>query len=310
MRKGIIYATSAFLLWGSFPLYFKLLKDVAPMQILAHRMLWSLVFLAIVLTWRKQWTWLGPALREPRVVAGFIFSAILLSGNWFLYIWAVNNGRTVDASLGYFINPLINVMLGYFLLKERLRPGQWAAIGLAACGVAWLTWQAGQLPWISLTLACSFGTYGLMRKTAPLGALEGLSLETLLLLPLALGYAIWLSTRGENVFMSLPTHLQWLLMAAGPITAVPLLLFASGARLIPLSVLGLLQYIAPTLQLLTGVVIFHEPFSSQRMIGFIIIWGALALYSIESMWRSRSQSRQARTLNPTVAAVDPTIGAT
>jgi chloramphenicol-sensitive protein RarD len=307
MRKGMLYAALAFFCWGLFPLYFKMLQSVPSLQILTHRMLWSLVFLGLVLAWRRQWDWIGQVTRQPRVVAGFAASALLLSSNWFLYIWAINDGRIVDASLGYFINPLINVMLGFLFLKERMRPAQWAAVALAAAGVAWLTWQAGQLPWIALLLAGSFGTYGLLRKTAALGALEGLSFETLLLLPLALGYTIWLSYHGGNAFVSATPKVQWLLAAAGPITAIPLLLFAAGARLIPLSVLGLLQYIGPTMQLLIGVWVFNEPFTPQRLVGFVVIWTALALYSAEGIWRARSQ---AHARNDAKLESNSTIGAT
>jgi chloramphenicol-sensitive protein RarD len=287
MRTGIIYATLAFLSWGLFPLYFHALHEVPPSQILAHRVLWSLLFLAIVLTVRRQWKWLPAVLRQPRVIGSFIASALLLSANWLMYIWAVNNGHVIESSLGYFINPLVNIMFGYLLLKERLRPGQWAAIALAALGVAWLTWQAGTVPWIALILAGTFGAYGLMRKTAALGALEGLSFETMVLFPLALGYVIWLSLHGDNSFAAASDHTRWLLVAAGPITAIPLLLFASGARKIPLSALGLLQYISPTIQFLLGIWLFHEAFTADRLVGFLLIWSALALYAAEGLWRKR-----------------------
>ena len=288
MRTGIINATLAFLCWGLFPLYFRALHAVPPSQILAHRVLWSLLFLVIVLSVRRQWKWLPAALRQRRVVGSFVASAFLLSVNWLVYIWAVNNGHVIEASLGYFINPLVNIMFGYLLLKERLRAGQWAAIALAALGVAWLTWQAGTVPWIALTLAATFGAYGLMRKTAALGALEGLSFETMVLFAPALGYVIWLSLHGQNSFInSAADSTRWLLVAAGPITAIPLLMFAAGARTIPLSVLGLLQYISPTIQFLLGVWLFHEAFSAERMAGFVLIWSALALYAAEGLWRNR-----------------------
>ncbi|MDB5908078.1 MAG: rarD [Massilia sp.] len=288
MRTGIIAATLAFLCWGLFPIYFHALNEIPPSQILAHRVLWSLLFLASVLTVRRQWKWLPKVLAQPRVIGSFIASALLLSANWLMYIWAVNNGHVIESSLGYFINPLVNIMFGYLLLKERLRRGQWAAIGLAALGVAWLTWQAGTVPWIALFLAATFGGYGLMRKTAALGALEGLSFETMVLFPLALGYVIWLSLHGDNSFSAASDHTRWLLVAAGPITAIPLLLFASGARKIPLSVLGLLQYISPTIQFLLGVWLFHEAFTADRLVGFLLIWSALALYAAEGLWRNRS----------------------
>jgi chloramphenicol-sensitive protein RarD len=289
MRKGMFYAATAYTLWGSFPIYFRALQSVPAMEVLMHRMIWSLVFVMLVLAWRRQWNWIGEVLRRPRVLAGFVASALLLASNWFIFIWAVNDGRVVESSLGYFINPLVNVLLGFLFLGERMRPMQWAAIGLAACGVAWLTWQGGQLPWIALVLAGTFGAYGLLRKTASLGALEGLSLETFLLFPIALAYLAWLSIGGHNVFLAVPVSTKWLLAAAGPITAIPLLLFAAGARRIPMSTLGLLQYIGPTIQLLIGVWLYHEPFSTARLAGFVVIWAALAVYSAEGLWQARAR---------------------
>lgn len=286
MQTGMLFAATAYTLWGAFPLYFKTLQDIPPLEIMLHRIVWSLAFVMLVLAWRRQWTWIGETVRRPKVLASFALSALLLSSNWFIYIWAVNNGRIIDASLGYFITPLLNVLLGFLLLRERLRPGQWAAVALAAAGVAWLTWQGGHLPWIGLLLAATFGTYGLLRKTAALGPLEGLSLETLLLFPLALAYLIVLTWNGHNTFLAAPASSRWLLIAAGPITAIPLLLFAAGARRIPLSVLGLLQYIGPSLQLLLGVWLYHEPFGGDRLIGFVVIWSALAVYSLEGLWRT------------------------
>ncbi len=293
MVTGMIYAALAFFCWGLFPLYFHVLKDVSPLEILSHRIVWSFAFLAALLTWRRQWTWVGRLVRQPLVIGSFMTSAVLLSTNWFVYIWAVHHGRVIDASLGYFINPLFNVMLGVLVLKERLRPMQWTAIAVAAAGVTWLTWHAGQLPWIALYLAASFGSYGLMRKIAALGALEGLAFETMLLFPLALGYLIWRALAGQNAFIAAPISIQSWLIAAGPITAVPLLWFAAGARRISLSVLGLLQYIGPTLQLLIGLWFFKEPFANDRLAGFATIWFALALYSLEGLWQTRKQTRQA-----------------
>ncbi len=288
-RLGTVYAGLAFFCWGLFPLYFHTIKDVPSMEILVHRVLWCMLFLIAVLTFRRQWGWLASMRERPKVVGSFVLSSIFLSGNWFVYIWAVNNDHVLDASLGYFINPLVNVMLGYLLLKERLRAMQWAAIALAACGVLWLAILAGHVPWIALILAFSFGLYGLMRKTAALGALEGLAFETIMLLPMAVAYMTWLAMHGESVFINTTADsTRWLLIAAGPITAIPLLLFAAGARRISLSLLGVLQYVAPTMVFITGVWLFDEPFSQQRLIGFILIWSALVVYAGEGLWRQRA----------------------
>jgi chloramphenicol-sensitive protein RarD len=286
MQIGILYAATAYILWGLFPIYFKALQNVAPLEILWHRIAWAFVFLIIVLTVLRQWSWMAKVARQPKVLAGFTASAVLLSLNWLLYIWSVNNDHVVDASLGYFMNPLVNVLLGFLLLHERLRPAQWAAVSLAAAGVAWLTWQAGHPPWIGLGLAFSFGFYGLLRKTAALGALEGLSLETFLLFPIAFGCLVWLALNNQNAFLHASVGSKWLLAAAGPITAIPLLLFAAGARRIRMSTLGLLQYLAPSLQLLLGVCLYNEPFGGKLLAGYAMIWSALALYSLEGLWRA------------------------
>ncbi|MEN3278669.1 MAG: chloramphenicol-sensitive protein RarD [Massilia sp.] len=285
MRTGIVSAALAFLCWGLFPIYFHALGEVPPLQILAHRMLWSLAFLLLVLAFRRQWRWLEQV-RQPRVFWSFVASALLLSANWLVYIWSVNNGHVIEASLGYFINPLVNIMLGYLILKERLRPVQWAAIALAGVGVAWLTWQTGTVPWIALFLAASFGGYGLLRKTAALGALEGLSFETMVLFPIAASYVVYLTLNGQNAFINTPSDAtRLLLIAAGPVTAIPLLLFASGARQIPLSILGLLQYLSPTIQFLLGVMLFKEAFTADRLVGFVLIWTALLIFAGEGLLR-------------------------
>ncbi|MGZ3184590.1 MAG: EamA family transporter RarD [Telluria sp.] len=288
MNVGFLFAALAFLSWGLFPLYFHAIGGVPAPQILMHRVLWSVVFLGAVLAARRQWKWLPDLLARPRVAGTFVASSLLLTVNWLMYIWAVNNGHVIDSSLGYFINPLVNITLGYVFLHERLRRGQWAAVALAALGVCWLTWQGGHVPWIALVLAFSFGGYGLLRKTAALGALEGLSFETIVLFPFALAYFAWLAAHGENAFLNQPSAgTLALLVGLGPTTAIPLLLFAAGARRIPLSALGLLQYISPSMQFLLGVALFHEPFSLARLAGFLMIWGALALYAAEGLWQRR-----------------------
>ena len=295
MPSGPITAALAYILWGLFPLYIKHIAEVPALQIVLHRSFWSLVFMAGLLALLRRFAWLPPVLRQPRTLAVFGLSSLLLAGNWLLYVWAVNADRLLDASLGYFINPLVNVVLGFAVLHERPRPLQWAAVALAAGGVLWLAVGAGHLPWISIVLALTFGLYGLLRKTATLGAVEGLALETLLLAPLAGAGLVWLALRGQGVFGqgffgNGDWRLDALLLLAGPFTAIPLLLFASGARRVSMATLGLLQYLGPSIQFVLGVFVYHEPLSSSRAVGFVLIWAALALYSAES-WRVLRRSR-------------------
>lgn len=298
MRTGVVCAGLAFVWWGLFPLYFRIVAVVTPVEVLAHRIVWSLAFVLVALGLRRRWAWLGEAARRPRVLGAFAASALLLSANWLTYIWSVNNGHVVDASLGYFITPLVNVLLGTTLLHERPRPAQWAALGLAAAGVVWLTLQAGQLPWIALVLAASFGGYGLLRKVAVLGALEGLALETVLLSPLALlALGVWWQ-RGSSSFPAPDALTNLWLIAIGPMTAVPLLLFAEGARRIPMTTLGLLQYISPTIQFGLGVWLFGEPFGNARLVGFGFIWLALLLYAAEGLLASRRNAGACSALAP------------
>jgi chloramphenicol-sensitive protein RarD len=294
MNRGVLYAAGAYFLWGLFPLYFKLLQHVAATEVLAHRIVWSLVVVLALLAVKGAWSWIRPLARQPRVLARFALSALLIALNWGLYIWAVTSGHVIDSSLGYFINPLVNVLFGAALLGERLRPVQWAAVALAALGVAWLTWSAGALPWIGLVLAFTFASYGLLRKTAPLGSLEGLALETALLFPVAAAWLGWLVWQQQASFTSGDPLTLVLLVAAGPVTALPLLLFAAGARRIAFSTLGMLQYIGPTLQFAIGVWLFHEPFDAARGLGFALIWAALAIFSLESLLWLRARARDAR----------------
>jgi chloramphenicol-sensitive protein RarD len=284
MNPGILYASLAYLAWGLFPLYFKQVAQVPALEVVMHRTVWSLLFVLGVLLVLKRWAWMSDLLRRPRVLATFALSALLLSCNWLVYVWSVQNNHVLDASLGYFINPLVSVALGFFFLHERPRRGQWLAVSIATAGVIWLTVQTGSLPWIALTLAFSFGFYGLLRKVAKLGALEGLALETLMLAPLAaaaLGYWSW---QGHSALVQGDsTAIAWLVLA-GPLTAIPLLLFAAGARRIPLTTLGLLQYIAPTLQFVLGVWLYQETMKPARLAGFALIWLALLVYSLEGWW--------------------------
>ncbi len=286
MNKGILYATGAYIVWGLLPLYWKALHDVPALEILAHRMVWCLGVVFLLLAYQRHWSWLPGLLRNPRTVAIFVLSALLLTLNWFVYIWAVNQGRVVESSLGYFINPLVNVLLGVLFLRERLRMWQGVAIALALCGVLYLTVNYGSLPWIALTLAGSFGLYGLLRKTAPLNSLEGLTLETLLLFLPALAYLLFQETNGVSAFGHAGLLTTLLLAFSGAATALPLLLFAAGARSITMTTLGILQYIAPTLQFLLGVLVYHEPLTLTQLAGYCLIWLALAVYTADGLLRA------------------------
>jgi chloramphenicol-sensitive protein RarD len=288
MSPGVLQASLAYAMWGLLPLYFHLMAAVAPLDIVLHRALWSLAFVLVLLAVLRRWAWLRDVARRPRTLATFALSALLLSANWLVYVWAVNDGRVVESSLGYFITPLVNVLLGYFVLHERPRRAQWYALAIAAAGVLWLTIVAGSLPWVGLVLAATFGIYGLMRKTAPLGALEGLALETLLLAPLAAGLLAWRTAHGASApGADASVSVSGLLALSGPLTALPLLLFAAGARRIPLTTLGVLQYIGPTIQFALGVWLFHEPLGGPRLAGFVLIWLALAIYTGESLLSMR-----------------------
>ncbi|MBK9443833.1 MAG: EamA family transporter RarD [Comamonadaceae bacterium] len=286
MNSGVPYAALAYCAWGLFPAFFKQLGNVNAFEVVLHRMVWSLVFLMGVLAVLRRWTWLREVAHQPRVLAAFALSAVLLSANWSVYVWAVQNAHVVDASLGYFILPLVNVAFGFAFLHERPRPVQWLAVAMAAAGVVWLTLQAGRLPWVALVLAATFGVYGLLRKVATLGALEGLTLETLLLAPVAVGLLAWWAWHGRGALVQgNASTLGWLLLA-GPLTAIPLLLFAAGARRIPMATLGILQYISPSLQMLLGVWLYGEAFDPARALGFYLIWLALVVYSLDGLWRS------------------------
>ena len=287
MSRGVLRAALAYTLWGLFPLYFRELAGVGAFEIVLHRVAWSVVFLVIVLLWLRRWQWLASLRMQPQVLAMFTLSALVLALNWLTYVWAVSNGHVIDASLGYFINPLVSVALGYFVLHERLRRWQWAAVALATAGVAWLAALGPHIPWVGIVIAVSFAVYGLMRKTAALGALEGLALETLLLAPPAIALIAWWTVQGSGGLAGRsPATLAWLI-GLGPMTSIPLLMFAAGARRISLATLGLLQYVSPTIQLALGVWVFGEALGSERLAGFTLIWIALALFSIESWLHAR-----------------------
>ena len=287
MNPGIVYATLAFVMWGLFPLYFHRIAAVPALEVILHRSAWSMLFVLGLLAALGRFDWLRKLRSQPRQIGSFALSALLLSGNWLLYVYAVQSGQVVEASLGYFINPIVSVLLGVLVLHERLNRVQWTAVALAAAGVLWLTALGGRLPWIALLLAVSFGLYGLMRKTSSLGALEGLALETMLMAPLVVPLLSWWTLRGSGALAHGDVALNSWLIIGGPMTALPLLLFAAGARRLPLATVGLIQYVSPTIQLALGVWVFHEPFDRAKLLGFAFIWAALALYSADGWRRSR-----------------------
>lgn len=286
-RKGVLSAFASYVAWGVMPLYWKALAGVPAVQILSHRVVWALVFNVILLSVLRRWSWVRSVIKDGKLLLLLAASSALLSINWLVYIWAVNSGHVVETSLGYFINPLVNVALGVIFFKERLRTGQWLAIASAAAGVIFLTIQNGSLPWIALALAASFGAYGALRKIARLDSLEGLTMETALIAPFAAAFLLFTGVGGSSTSVTQSA----LLLGAGAVTAIPLLLFSVGVRSIPMTTLGLLQYIAPTLQFLIGALIYHEPFDATRAVGFGAVWLALAIYTIEGLaTRRKSKS--------------------
>lgn len=285
-RRGLGFGLGAYLIWGFLPLYFLLLAGVTAGEIVADRVVWSLVLLIGILAIAGRFGKLMAVLRNPRTLGLLTISAALISVNWLIYIWAVQNGHVLAASLGYFLNPLVNVLLGVVVLSERLKRMQLAAVALAAAGVAVLASGAGTGLWISLSLAFSFGLYGLVRKIAPVESLEGLTVETALLTPFALAYMAWLASNDALVFGDAP-GLTALLVLAGAVTAVPLLLFAGAARRLPYSTLGLLQYLAPTLQFLLAITVFGEAMTTAHIVCFALIWSGLALYVLSSVRKPR-----------------------
>jgi chloramphenicol-sensitive protein RarD len=285
--RGLLAGALAFTIWGLFPVYLHPLREVPATQVIAHRITWSCLFILLWMLGRGELGSLKAIFTRPVLLSRLLLTALLISGNWLVYVWGVSHGHIVDTSLGYYINPLINVVLGIFVLHERLNPVQWLAVALAALGVAYLTFEAGHLPWIALTLACSFSLYGLLRKVISVEALPGLATETILLLPVAGAYLLWCEYAGSGAFGHLGSQVTALLIGSGLVTAVPLFLFAYSARLLPYSTVGVLQYIGPSLQLLCGVFIFHERFDGARAAGFVVIWAALAIYAVDGVWRAR-----------------------
>lgn len=291
-RKGLAIAIGAFVLWGLMPLYWHLLKIVPALQIVAHRVLWSAVLVALWLAWSQGRGWFAAILRNRRLAAMLTLAGLCIGLNWSLFIWAVNAGHVVETSLGYFINPLLSVLIGVLFLRERLNALQWVSVGIAACGVLWLTFNYGSFPWIALSLAASFGAYGLIRKLAPVDSVAGIGFENAVLLLPALVLLVSQEWSGHGGFLPGASAWGWgvdlLLVFGGALTALPLIGFAYAVRRVPLSTVGLMQYISPTLSFLTGVFFFHEPFDRDRAIGFVFIWIALALFMTDSLRRARA----------------------
>jgi chloramphenicol-sensitive protein RarD len=284
-RIGLLNGFAAYGMWGIVPLYWPLLKPAGATEILAHRMVWSLLFVAAALAVVRRWAWAGELLRQPRRLALVVIAAGLITVNWGVYIWAVNAGHVVEASLGYFINPLVTIAMGVLILKERLRPVQWAAVGIGVAAVLVLTVGYGRPPWISLALAFSFATYGLVKKKVGLGGVESLTAETAVQFLPALGYLLWLTAHGGSTFASEGLGHAALLASTGVVTAFPLVCFGAAAIRVPLSTLGLLQYLAPVFQFLCGVLYFGEEMPPERWAGFGLVWVALALLTADA-WRS------------------------
>ena len=292
VRRGMIYGLAAYGLWGLFPLYFPLLKPAGAAEILAHRMVWSLIVMVAILAVWRHWSWWRGLTR--RQLGLLTLAGVVIAGNWGTYIYAVNTGHTIEASLGYFINPLISVLLGVVVFRERLRPWQWAAIGLGTVAVVVLTADYGRLPWIALALAGAFGTYGLLKKFANTPSAESLTVETLVLFVPALAYLVVLEARGTGTFGHAGAGQALLLAGSGLVTAVPLLLFNGAAIRVPLTAIGMMQYLAPVLQFLIGLFIQHEEMPASRWIGFLLVWAALVILSVDGLRASAAAAARRR----------------
>ena len=287
MNRGILNGLGAYILWGMFPLYWKFLQQVPALQIIGHRITWSFVLLAFVILLKGQWKNFRASVSSFKIFLIYFTASALLSVNWFIYVWGVNSGRIVEASLGYFINPIFCVMLGMIFFHERLRLFQWIPVILATAGVIYLTLQYGRVPWIAITLAFTFGLYGLVKKLAPLDSLFGLTFETAIAFPLALAYLVFAGINGTGSFPSEDNLSNILLIGTGVVTSVPLLLFASAARQIPLTMIGILQFISPTIQFLIGVLVYNEIFDRSDMIGFGLVWVALIIFWLENYFKTK-----------------------
>ncbi len=285
--RGFAFALTAYGLWGFLPVYMKALADVPTLEVLAHRVIWSVPIALVILAALGRTAELRAALASPRMLAMGAITAVLISLNWGIYVWSIQTGHALEAALGYYINPLFSVFLGAVLIKERLSLAQKLAIGLAATAVAFLTWQVGKVPMVALSLTLTWGFYAYFKKMLPIGPNQGFALEVILLLPLALGHALWLEAQGTAVFLHTSTADTLLLLGCGVVTAVPLMIYANGAKLLRLSTIGILQYIAPTIIFLTAVFWFGEPFDNARLVAFVMIWTALAIYTASLVRQAR-----------------------
>lgn len=288
MNKGIWYGIAAYAMWGFFPIYWKLLHEVPALQLLGHRIVWSFLLLLAFIFITKRWKDFRSAAFNGKTLRIYTVAGVLLSLNWLIYVWGVNAGFIVETSLGYFINPLLSVLFGVIFLREKLRPMQWLPVVIAAIGVTYLTVTYGRLPWIALSLAVTFGLYGLVKKLSPLGSVFGLTLETGIVFPIAIIYLTVLQAGDSGAFLHDGTTVDLLLVGAGIVTTIPLLMFASAAKQIPLNMIGVLQYFAPTIQFLIGVFIYREPFDHTRLIGFSIVWLALIIFWVENLIAHRA----------------------
>ncbi len=291
-RKGILTAVVAYLMWGLFPLYWTPLEAIPALQLIGHRIAWSFILLIFVVLLTRQWRAFRAVASDGKTIRIYLIAAILISVNWFTYVWAVTHGHVVDTSLGYYINPLFSVLLGVTIFHEHLRPIQWMPIGLAALGVIYLTFSSGVPPWIALTLAFTFGLYGLVKKIAPLGSFYGLTLETGLLFLPALAFLTLSEVTGQGAFLHSGVQANWMMVGAGLVTTVPLLLFAYAVPRVPLTTIGILQYINPTMQFLLGVLLYKEPFTRDRLIGFGLVWAGLILFWAEGLYSRRNLSSE------------------
>lgn len=291
--RGFVLGAAAYLMWGLFPLYFPLLEPASATEILAHRIFWSLITMLVLVVAVRRWTQLRQLLADRRRLAILTLAAVLIAANWGTYIWGVNNGHVIETSLGYFINPLVTVLMGVVILGERLRPVQWAALGIAGLAVVGLTVEYGRPPWVALVLAFSFGSYGLAKKKAHSGAVESLTFETLVIAPVALGYIVLLTLTGASTFTGEGALHVALLLGLGILTAVPLLCFGGAATRVSMTTLGLLQYVTPSMQFALGVLVFREPMPTMRWVGFGLVWLALVIFTVESLNHRRRTLRVA-----------------